>query len=103
MKTVKISSAFPASKRDIFKRLQRLKTLQYIAYPYATFAPVNGNNNLIWKSDEKFSFFFKLFGIIPFGVHNINVIKFDIDKGIQEDLDMEICTNVEPQNYFGKA
>lgn len=82
MKTVKISSVFPASKKYIFKRLQRLKTLQYIAYPYATFSPTNCDSNLIWKSGEQFSFNFKLFGIIPFGIHNISVIKFDIDKGI---------------------
>lgn len=37
---------FPATEKEIFKKLQRLKTLQYIAYPIATFIPVDGNNNL---------------------------------------------------------
>ena len=48
MKTVKKTSIFPASKNEIFKRLLELKTLQYIAYPYATFTPVDGTNDMSW-------------------------------------------------------
>jgi len=33
MMTVRKTSMFPASEKEVFKRLQRLKTLQYIAYP----------------------------------------------------------------------
>ena len=42
MKTVKKTSIFPASKKKVFSRLLKLKTLQYIAYPYATFTPMDG-------------------------------------------------------------
>lgn len=49
MITVRKTSVFPATKKEVFKRLQRLRTLQYIAYPLATFTPVNGNNKQVGK------------------------------------------------------
>ena len=44
MKTVKKTSIFPASKKKVFSRLLKLKTLQYVAYPYATFTPMHGTD-----------------------------------------------------------
>lgn len=82
MLTVKKSSVFPAAKDEIFRRLQKLKTLQYIAHPYATFKSVDDTEELIWQEDSAFAFHFKLFALIPFGVHTIKVIQFDIEKGI---------------------
>ena len=82
MLTVKKSSVFPAEKDEIFRRLQKLKTLQYIAHPYATFKSVDDTEELTWQEDSAFAFHFKLFALIPFGVHTIKVIQFDIEKGI---------------------
>ena len=82
MLTVKKSSVFPAAKDEIFRRLQKLKTLQYIAHPYATFKSVDDTEELTWQKDSAFAFHFKLFALIPFGVHTIKVIQFDIEKGI---------------------
>jgi hypothetical protein len=82
MLTVKKSSVFPAAKDEIFRRLQKLKTLQYIAHPYATFKSVDDAEELTWQEDSAFAFHFKLFALIPFGVHTIKVIQFDIEKGI---------------------
>lgn len=82
MLTVKKSSVFPAAKDEIFRRLQKLKTLQYIAHPYATFKSVDDTEELTWQEDSAFAFHFKLFALIPFGVHTITVIQFDIEKGI---------------------
>ena len=82
MLTVKKSSVFPAAKDEIFRRLQKLKTLQYIAHPYATFKSVDNTEELTWEEDSAFAFHFKLFTLIPFGVHTIKVIQFDIEKGI---------------------
>ena len=82
MLTVKKSSVFPAAKEEIFRRLQKLKTLQYIAHPYATFKSVDDTEELTWQEDSAFAFHFKLFALIPFGVHTIKVIQFDIEKGI---------------------
>ena len=81
-RTVVRSCILPASKEVVFEKLQELKTLQYIASPYATFTPVEPDNNLIWREGESFSFYFKLFGFIPFGVHTIRVIEFNADRGI---------------------
>ena len=82
MLTVKKSSVFPAAKDEIFRRLQKLKTLQYIAHPYATFKSVDDTEELTWQEDSAFAFHFKLFALVPFGVHTIKVIQFDIEKGI---------------------
>ena len=82
MLTVKKSSVFPAAKDEIFRRLQKLKTLQYIAHPYATFKSVDDTEELTWQEDSAFAFHFKLFALIPFGVHTIKVIQFDKEKGI---------------------
>ncbi len=79
---IRRTSVFPAEKDMIFNRLTRLETLRYIAYPYASFEPVNCGENLIWKEGGSFEFSFRLFGFIPLGIHRINVIDFDMEKGI---------------------
>ena len=82
MLTVRKSSVFSVSVEEVFSRLQKIKTLQYIAYPYATFKPVNGEKELIWKKGTVAGFEFKLFGIIPFGIHTIKVLRFSLEEGI---------------------
>ena len=82
MKTVKKTSIFPASKKKVFSRLLKLKTLQYIAYPYATFTPMDGANSMSWEVGSTSRFKFRLFGVIPFGTHTIHVIRFGLDEGI---------------------
>lgn len=82
-KTIVKTSVFPAGRSDIFHKLQELRTLQFIASPYATFTPVDdGSENMIWEEGRTFSFKFKLFGFIPFGVHTIKVIDFSEQNGI---------------------
>lgn len=96
MLTVRKSSVFSVSVEEVFARLQKLKTLQYIAYPYATFEAVNGEEELIWKKDNVFSFRFKIFGLIPFGIHRIKVIRFGLEDGI---LTNETNTHVPVWNH----
>jgi len=81
-KTVRRTSVFPASEQVIFEKIQKLSTLQYIAFPYAVFRPTNDEEDLIWKSGQTFEFDFRLLGFIPFGIHRINVIEFDEQSGI---------------------
>ena len=77
--TIEKTSIFPGSKTEIFDRLQKLKTLQHIAYPYATFEPLDGNHDLRWQTGQTFSFRFRLLGLISFGVHEISVVRFSQD------------------------
>lgn len=81
-KTVIKTSLFYADKKDFFKELQKLKTLQYIAFPYAVFEPTDGNADLVWTEGKCYSFKLRLFGVIPFGEHKIRIIEFDEEKGI---------------------
>ena len=79
---VRKSSFFPAPREEVFARLQRLETLQYIAAPYATFTPAEKNAGLSWKEGATSYYRFRLFGFIPFGVHSIRIERFD-RNGIQ--------------------
>ncbi|MDR2531146.1 MAG: hypothetical protein LBC65_06365 [Oscillospiraceae bacterium] len=74
--SVRVSSVFPASVDSVWDKLQRLDTLQFIARPYAVFKPL-GDASLTWREGETARFSLWLFGVIPFGVHNINVVSFD--------------------------
>ena len=76
------TSVFPAPREEVLSRLQRLETLQYVAAPYASFVPVENSSDFIWKTGAISSYHFRLFGIVPFGVHTIRIERFDAD-GIQ--------------------
>ena len=86
---VKKTSIFPASKETVFQKLQQLETLQYIAWPYATFKPV-GKAVPIWTVGSTSSYRFRLFGLIPFGTHTIHIVRFDPD-GVSSDGLQRLC------------
>ena len=73
---VQKTSVFPASRDVVFQKLQRLETLQTIAKPYATFEPLD-NAATAWIVGSKSSYRFMLFGIIPFGIHTIRIVRLD--------------------------
>ncbi len=73
---VRKTSVFPAEQGLVFSKLQELKTLQYIAAPYAAFEPV-GAVTPVWTAGGVSSYRFRLFGLIPFGIHTIRVIRVD--------------------------
>lgn len=75
-KTVQITSILPALPHDIWQKLQRLDTLQYIAAPYATFTPLQ-NEGPVWQVGATSRFALKIFGFLPMGVHSIYVKTFD--------------------------
>ena len=79
---VRKSSIFPARREEVLTRLQRLETLQYIASPYATFTPVEDNNDFSWREGAASSYRFRLFGFMPFGIHTIRSEELD-QSGIQ--------------------
>ena len=43
------TSVFPAKREVVFKKLQRLETLQTVAAPYASFEPVRENEASVWR------------------------------------------------------
>lgn len=80
--TVMKTSVFPAGRYAVFKRLKKLQTLQCVAWPYATFIPVEGEGSAVWEPGSTSAYKFKLFGLIPFGTHRIHVIRFNETEGI---------------------
>ena len=75
MKIIK-TSIFPDTAENIFKKLKNIKTLRYIAFPYASFEPCGGNEKIVWEKGKVYEFHLKLFYVIPLGVHKIKVIDF---------------------------
>ena len=73
---VQRTSIFPADREAVFQKLRRLETLQYIAWPYASFEPVDGAAGG-WSAGTTSSYRFRLFGRIPFGTHTIHIVRFD--------------------------
>ena len=73
---VQKTSVLPAGRDAVFQKLQKLETLQYIAWPFATFEPVD-NAVPTWTVGGTFSYRFRLFGVIPFGTHTIHILRFD--------------------------
>ena len=73
---VQRTSVFPAPRDVVFGKLQRLEKLQAIAKPWATFEPV-GDVGDVWTVGGVTSYRFRLFGVIPFGVHTIRIVHFD--------------------------
>ena len=67
MKTVRKTSRFPASEAEVFKELQELSTLQYIARPFASFKAAEDNSSHVWKENGDYAFEFRLFCLIPMG------------------------------------
>ena len=75
--TIIKTSVLPASAEVIWEKLQTLSSLRYVAAPFATFEPLDGSKHLIWKCGEIFKLNLRLFGIIPFGIHSIQIISLD--------------------------
>ncbi len=73
---VRKTSVFPASPEKIFQKLQKPETLRYIAWPYASFEPVEKAADT-WTEGSTSSYRLRLFGLIPFGTHRIHIVRFD--------------------------
>ena len=72
---VQKTSVFPAAKETVFRKLQQLETLQYIAKPYAAFEPI-GEAVSIWAVGSTSAYRFRIFGVIPYGTHTIHAFMF---------------------------
>ena len=75
-KTITVSSCFPAASHEVWEKLQKISTLQYIATPYATFKPI-GDVPPVWTEGGTLRLDMKLFGFISVGVHTIYVKRID--------------------------
>ena len=75
---VQKNSVFPATKVNVFRKLQQMETLQYIAKPYAAFEPI-GEAVSTWAVGSTSAYRFRIFGVIPYGTHTIHILRFDPD------------------------
>ena len=93
---VQRTSIFPADREAVFQKLRRLETLQYIAWPYASFEPVDGAAGG-WSAGTTSSYRFRLFGRIPFGTHTIHIVRFD-REGVSSREGERTRSRLEPRD-----
>jgi len=82
-KTIYKQSIFPSEIDRVYSLLLDLSTLQYIAAPYASFEPQDKGDGKKWHPGQTTTFRFKLFGVIPYGIHTIKVIDFSLTPVIR--------------------
>lgn len=73
--TITISTIFNAPAEKIWPRLVQVETLRKIAKPYAYFKPLDNMSE--WNQNDIYRLKLNVFGIIPFGVHQIRVLTLD--------------------------
>jgi hypothetical protein len=74
-----ITSAFPAVPEEIWPLLTQIKTLRYIAFPYAIFTSADGMERTEWREGETRRFRLRVFGLIPLGTHTIHIAEMNCD------------------------
>lgn len=77
-KTMMRFCILPADSEIIWEKLKEMKTLQYIAFPYAVFKPAE-HTGMRWQAGQTSRFYFRLFGLIPLGIHTITIKTFDAE------------------------
>lgn len=75
--TLRRTSTFPADSDTIWQHLLELPTLQHVAHPYASFTPVCTEQSNQWQAGVSYRFHFRLFCLVPLGVHTIQVQEID--------------------------
>ena len=75
---VKKTSVFPASPETVYEKIRKTETLRQIAAPYASFEPA-GEESGIWEAGRTSSWRLRLMGVIPLGIHRIQIVRFGPD------------------------
>lgn len=70
----------PAPPEEIWARPARVKTLRYIAAPYASFRPAGPAESAEWKEGAVLRFRLRVFGTVPLGTHKVRAERFDRDS-----------------------
>jgi hypothetical protein len=76
---LRVNSIFPASIENIYEKIKKISTLQFIAAPYAYFEQID-TKNLSWQAGETSEYFLFIFKFINIGIHTIKVIQFDTNE-----------------------
>lgn len=75
------------------KKNQIYKEVDNEAQSNTSFMSLDKAGNLVWKEDKTFQFHFKLFCLIPLGIHTIYVVRF-------QQSTYEIYTNETNTNVY---
>jgi hypothetical protein len=99
---IKVTSIFPAGRETVFRKLQEIETLRYICSPLATFTPLD--DNVKWQAGATFRFDLTACGI-DFGVHTINVKRFDIGKILthEHNKNVPVWNHIITLEKYGKS
>ncbi|MEL7609305.1 MAG: hypothetical protein AAGU74_07345 [Bacillota bacterium] len=76
LKTLSVTSLFPAAPDVIWRRLIRIETLQYVASPLLMFEPAS-HEDAVWRAGETAQFLLRLLDILPLGLHTLRLETVD--------------------------
>lgn len=75
---VRISTHLSCTEEELWKKIIRPASLQFVASPVLTFEPLNGESLPDeWQVDMPYRLRLRLFGFIPMGEHTIRIVKID--------------------------
>lgn len=78
---VKISTTLNATEDEMWERLQKVSSLMYVASPILTFKPANESPlSEKWETKRMYKLKLFLFGLIPLGAHNIELVEINRTK-----------------------
>jgi hypothetical protein len=98
---IRVTSIFPASRENIFEKLQEIETLRYICSPLTLFTPLD--ESLKWQAGAVFRFDLTACGL-KFGIHTINVKRFDIDNILthEHNKNVPVWNHIITLEKYGK-
>ena len=71
-----VSSILPAAPDEIWRRLTRVDTMQYVARPLLMFTPADGGIEE-WQAGKTMRFRLRILGVLPMGLHTVRLETID--------------------------
>ncbi len=79
----RISTRLNCTESELWKRIRKPESLQFLASPIITFVPISPEIlNDKWELDQSYLFKLYLLKLIPLGLHTIKLVKIDQNQNI---------------------
>ncbi|MFO7846240.1 MAG: hypothetical protein ACQETF_11215 [Bacteroidota bacterium] len=91
----RISTHLSCSETELWKKIEKPKSLEFVAAPVLKFIPVGTDDfDDPWEINRDYNLKLYLFGLIPLGSHNIRLLKADKRRNIIESREKGLLTRV---------
>ncbi|PIE81793.1 MAG: hypothetical protein CSA11_02685 [Chloroflexi bacterium] len=91
----RISTQLNCTESELWEKISKLDSLQFIASPILTFVPMNpGASNSKWEVGQNYLFKLYFLKVIPLGLHTIQLVKIDQNPNIISSHESGLLTPV---------